>query len=105
MTGVILKLGTDSVKQDESLVSTGPLALVTSASKGIGAAIAAALAERGFDLVVVARRRDRIEHLSQTLSSTHGVKAFVVPGNIGHPGGVHDVLNALTDARIGLSHV
>jgi short-subunit dehydrogenase len=58
---------------------SGKWALVTGASAGIGKALAEELAGGGTNLVLTARRRDRLEELSQTLASTHKIqtKLFV----------------------------
>jgi NADP-dependent 3-hydroxy acid dehydrogenase YdfG len=47
-----------------------PLAVVTGASSGIGAASARQLAAAGFHVVCAARRRDRIEALAQEIGGT-----------------------------------
>jgi hypothetical protein len=58
------------------------LALITGASAGIGAAFARAYAARGFDLALVARRRDRLETLCSQLTHDHGVAAFAIAADL-----------------------
>jgi hypothetical protein len=79
------------------ITSTRPLALVTGASSGIGRAFALALADRGHDLVVVARDTGRLEVLGQELHDAYGASTEVLPADLSDPTGLGEVEARLTD--------
>jgi len=54
--------------------SSQKIAVVTGASSGIGAVYADRLAKRGYDLVLIARRTERLQSLAAKIARTHGVK-------------------------------
>ncbi len=58
------------------------LALITGASSGIGAELARQLAAQSSDLVLTARRRDRLEALAAELGAKHGVQTTVVESDL-----------------------
>jgi len=57
-------------------------ALITGASAGLGREFAAQLAARGQDLLLAARRRERLEEIADELASRHGIRAAVFAADL-----------------------
>jgi uncharacterized protein len=80
----------------------GPWALVTGASEGIGQAFAEHLAERGLNLVLVARRRPLLDALAARLNHAHGVECVVMPADLTDPAAIDDLVARTADVDVGL---
>ena len=76
----------------------GSWALVAGASEGLGAAYACALAERGVNLVLVARRKALLDEIGEDLRACFGVEVRVSEGDLAEPA----FLKTLPSARSGL---
>lgn len=66
-------------------MSTGrvhPLALITGASSGIGAGYARILAAQRYDLIIIARRTDRLNTLKTELETQYGIQVEVLPADL-----------------------
>lgn len=77
-----------------------PLALVTGASSGIGRAYAERLGADGYDLVVVARRAERLEELKARLEAAHGITVRPLVVDLASEEGMRAVDAAATDERL-----
>ena len=80
----------------------GPAALVTGASSGIGRAFAETLAGLGMDLVLAARRQDRLDQLAAELAAAHGVRTHVVVVDLARTDAPQHLLDATADRDVGL---
>lgn len=72
-------------------------ALITGASGGLGASFARELAARGHDVVLVARRRERLEALAAELHKIHPVTAEVLVADLATEAGVERVELCITE--------
>src|SRR5579863_6755731 len=79
-----------------------PLALVTGASAGIGQSFAVELAQAGHDLIVVARRRERLEALAERLHAAHEARIEVLVADLATPAGVEVVAARAAAAPLDL---
>jgi hypothetical protein len=70
-------------------------ALITGASSGLGVEFARLFAKDRFDLVLVARRKDRLEALASELKAAHGVQARVFAVDLGDPEAVPSLVKQL----------
>src|SRR5882724_830245 len=79
----------------------GPWALVTGASAGIGAEFARQLSEMGLNLVIVARRRQRLEDLARDLESRNKVQVRIVTADLSQPDFLPLILSATNSIEVG----
>jgi uncharacterized protein len=80
----------------------GAWALVAGASQGLGAAYAQALAARGMNLVLVARRRPLLDTMAQEIRGRFGVEVSCVDGDLVDPAFLERLQSTLSRLEIGL---
>lgn len=80
----------------------GQWALVTGASSGIGEEFARQLAACGLNIVMVARRRDRMETLAKEIEQNSKVEVIVIESDLGNPEACEHLVLATSPLEIGL---
>ncbi|HEY2580866.1 MAG TPA: SDR family NAD(P)-dependent oxidoreductase [Mucilaginibacter sp.] len=78
----------------------GNTALIAGASEGMGAAYAYALAERGLDLVLIARRKEQLEETTSKIKARFDVKVLQVICDLAEADATGQIINAIGDMTI-----
>jgi len=80
----------------------GKWALITGASAGIGTALARELAAGGTNLVLTARRRDRLAGLAAELSAKHNIRTLVCVADLAQPLGPQQIFSFTEEKNIAI---
>lgn len=80
----------------------GPWALVAGGADGIGSAYASYIAERGLDLVIVDREREKLQQRCRALEADHGVTCLAVHADLANRAILDIVIDAVAGREVGL---
>ncbi len=75
-------------------------ALITGASAGIGLAFAREFAEQGFDVVLVARREEKLNEVAAEIKAQYGAMAYVIVGDLADPSTPQAIFNTIKNKNI-----
>lgn len=77
-------------------------ALITGASSGLGAEFAKLFAHDGHDVVLVARRRDKLDEVAAELAKAHGIKATAFAADLSDPGAPRALFDRVAAAGLDI---
>jgi beta-glucosidase len=80
----------------------GPTALIAGASEGLGAAWAYALAARGLDLILIARRPDPLAEITRDLTQKFGISVFPLPIDLASEDATEKIITAIGEKPVDL---
>ena len=85
--------------------SEKPWALVTGASAGIGTEFCRQLATQGYQLVLVARRADRLQSVADELLASHAVQSLIITADLSQKDACQSIVNRLEEENIQVEYL
>jgi short-subunit dehydrogenase len=92
--------GAETAAQTNGSAPARKRSLVTGASSGIGEEFARQLAARGYNVVITARRKDRLDALAKELTHSREIDVEVLPADLSAPEGVAAVASRIAQGDI-----
>ncbi len=86
----------------KNLQAYGGWAVITGASAGIGREFARAIAARGVNCALVARRAERLDALAEELRASHGIECRCIAQDLARDGAVDEIVQAMSDVPVGI---
>ena len=80
-------------------------ALVTGASAGLGVEFARQLAERGYDLLLVARREDRLKEVATDLAGSFGIEVKTFAADLSAPSAPEEIFEFADREELEISYL
>ncbi len=81
------------------------VALITGASSGIGLELARIHAERGGDLIIVARRKEKLTELKEELEQNNGVSVKAIARDLSKPGAAKALFDQISESGIAVEYL
>jgi len=85
--------------------SQKPWALVTGASAGIGAEFCRQLAAQGYQLVLVARRADKLQAIADELRNSHGANSLIITADLSKNEACQEIVKRLEDENVHIEYL
>ena len=89
-------------KNNKLFQKYGEWAVITGASDGIGKEFAKSLSKLGFNLVLIARRKEKLEELAKSITNEYQTQCLVIASDLNILSSIDHILELTKDEKVGL---